>query len=83
MDMQNLPPQNRTPWHLSRSGVLVLLFFVAGILALPLLAKSPDFTKRQKTILSILVSLYTLALFAAIIIFFVYMYRLAYNALYQ
>ena len=70
-------PQNRVPWILTRTGVLVMLFFVTGLMGLPLLAKSPAFTKRQKLLLSILVSIYTLVIVAIMILFFIYIYRLA------
>jgi len=42
-------------WYLTVPGVLALLFFVLGPLALPLLYKSPKFSLLAKIILTILV----------------------------
>jgi hypothetical protein len=46
-------------WYLRPTAVIVLLFFVLGPFGLPLLYKSPKFSKRLKVILTIVVILYT------------------------
>jgi len=42
-------------WYLTAPGVLVLLFFVLGPLALPLLYKSPKFSLLAKILLTVVV----------------------------
>jgi hypothetical protein len=81
--MQNRENSDKTPWVLTRPGVLVMLFFVTGIFGLPLLAKSPAFTKPQKILLTILVTIYTIALLIAFAVFLFYMYKLAISVLQQ
>ena len=49
----------KTKWYLRPIGVVVLLFFVLGPFGLPLLYKSPAFSKTLKIILTIVVILYT------------------------
>jgi polyferredoxin len=49
----------KVKWYLRPLGVLVLLFVVLGPLALPLLYKSPKFSKTLKIILTIAVIIYT------------------------
>jgi hypothetical protein len=49
----------KTKWYLSPIGVVLLLFFVLGPLGLPLLYKSPKFSKTLKIILTIAVMIYT------------------------
>lgn len=46
-------------WYLRPMGVVLLLFFVLGPFGLPLLYKSPNFSKTSKIILTIAVVLYT------------------------
>jgi len=46
-------------WYLKPVSVVLLLFFVLGPLALPLLYKSPKFNKTLKIILTIAVIIYT------------------------
>ena len=46
-------------WYLRPIGVVVLLFFVLGPVGLPLLYKSPKFSKASKVMLTIVVILYT------------------------
>jgi hypothetical protein len=46
-------------WYLRPIGVVLLLFFVLGPFGLPLLYKSPAFSKTVKIVLSIAVILYT------------------------
>jgi len=46
-------------WYLRPIGVVLLLFFVLGPFGLPLLYKSPKFSKTSKIILTIVVMMYT------------------------
>ena len=46
-------------WYLKPVSVILLLFFVLGPFALPLLYKSPKFNKASKIILTITVIIYT------------------------
>jgi hypothetical protein len=46
-------------WYLRPFSVILLLFFVLGPFGLPLLYKSPKFSKTVKAILTIVVILYT------------------------
>jgi hypothetical protein len=48
----------------SRKGLLVLLFGVTGVLGVPLLWVSPSFSKSEKVLYSLLVTVYTLVLVA-------------------
>ncbi|MCO6457571.1 MAG: hypothetical protein J5I93_19900 [Pirellulaceae bacterium] len=64
------PPLLDRPWV-----VLSLLFFVMAILGLPLLWKSRAFSLAAKIVLSIVVTLYTLALFAGVGAICVWAYR--------
>jgi hypothetical protein len=50
----------KVKWYLNPISVILLLFFVLGPFALPLLYKSPKFSKTLKTILTIAVLVYTL-----------------------
>ncbi|OGP96667.1 MAG: hypothetical protein A2157_15245 [Deltaproteobacteria bacterium RBG_16_47_11] len=45
-------------WYLRPIGVVLLLFFVLGPFGLPLLYKSPKFSKASKIILTIVVMMY-------------------------
>jgi hypothetical protein len=49
-------------WYLRPIGVILLLFFVLGPFGLPLLYKSPKFSKTLKIVLTIAVMIYTLYL---------------------
>ena len=49
----------RVKWYLRPISVVLLLFFVLGPFGLPLLYKSPQFSKTLKIILTIAVILYT------------------------
>lgn len=51
--------EEKIKWYLRPVSVILLLFFVLGPLALPLLYKSPKFSKTLKAILTIIVVLYT------------------------
>jgi hypothetical protein len=46
-------------WYLRPISVVLLLFFVLGPFGLPLLYKSPKFSKISKIILTIVVIIYT------------------------
>ena len=46
-------------WYLRPISVVLLLFFVLGLFGLPLLYKSPKFSKTLKIILTIVVIIYT------------------------
>ena len=50
-------PENK--WYHSRWMVLLMLFVVLGPFGLPLLWKSPHFSKRWKQILTVLTLIYT------------------------
>ena len=47
-------------WYLNPISVILLLFIVLGPFALPVLYKSPKFSKALKTILTVAVLVYTL-----------------------
>ena len=49
----------RVKWYLRPISVILLLFFVLGPFGLPLLYKSPQFSKTLKIILTIAVIIYT------------------------
>lgn len=55
----------KVKWYLRPIGVVLLLFFVLGPFGLPLLYKSPAFSKTVKIVLSIAVILYTFYLIFA------------------
>lgn len=48
-----------TKWYHGRVTVLLMLFFILGPLGLPLLWKSPRFSKLWKQILTALMLIYT------------------------
>ena len=49
----------KVKWYLSPISVVLLLFFILGPFGLPLLYKSPKFSKTSKIILTIAVIIYT------------------------
>jgi hypothetical protein len=49
----------KVKWYLRPVSVVLLLFFVLGPLGLPLVYKSPKFSKTSKIILTIAVMIYT------------------------
>jgi hypothetical protein len=64
--MQDLSPNFKMPkedgrvkWYLRPISVVLLLFFVLGPFGLPLLYKSPQFSKTFKIILTSAVIIYT------------------------
>lgn len=52
----------KVKWYLKPIVVIALLFIVLGPLALPMLYKSPKFSKRAKIVLTIAVILFSLYL---------------------
>jgi quinol-cytochrome oxidoreductase complex cytochrome b subunit len=50
---------NGVKWYYRPFVVIFLLFFVLGAFGLPLLIKSPKFTRKQKIIIGIIITLYT------------------------
>jgi len=46
-------------WYLRPIGVVLLLFFVLGPFGLPLLYKSPKFSRKLKIVLTVVVIIYT------------------------
>jgi len=46
-------------WYLRPISVVLLLFFVLGPFGLPLLYKSPKFSKKLKIVLTVVVIIYT------------------------
>lgn len=78
----NEDQKQQQSWLLSKAGVLITLFVVAGFLGLPLLYKSNAFTKKGKILLTILVLIYTVVIIlltVAIIIWLVGVLRGALN----
>lgn len=57
--------EGKMKWYLRPFGVILLLFFVLGPFGLPLLYKSPKFSRTLKIILSIVVIVYTFYLIFA------------------
>jgi hypothetical protein len=54
-----MPQEKKIKWYYRPIPVLVLLFIVIGPFALPLLYKSPHFSKCWKVLLTILVVIFT------------------------
>lgn len=59
LEYKMLKEDRKTKWYLRPIGVVLLLFFVLGPFGLPLLYKSPEFSKASKIILTIVVIAYT------------------------
>jgi peptidoglycan/LPS O-acetylase OafA/YrhL len=59
--------EGKVKWYLRPLGVVLLLFFVLGPFGLPLLYKSPKFSKKLKILLTIAVMIYTAYLISATI----------------
>ena len=51
--------EKKIKWYLEPISVVLLLFFVLGPFGLPLLYKSPKFSKTFKIILTVVVMIYT------------------------
>ncbi len=54
-----LKEDQETKWYLRPVIVVLLLFFVLGPFGLPLLYKSPKFSKASKIMLTIVIVIYT------------------------
>ena len=54
-----LEEHGKVKWYLRPISVVLLLFFVLGPFGLPLLYKSPKFSKTSKIILTIALIIYT------------------------
>jgi hypothetical protein len=57
-----------TPWYHRPWAVVVLLFLVLGPLGLPLLWRSPSFTRGWKIALTIAMGIYTLLLIDSMVV---------------
>ena len=58
--MSGKPSQEENvKWYLRPIGVVLLLFFVLGPFGLPLLYKSPKFSRKLKILLTVVVIIYT------------------------
>jgi hypothetical protein len=51
--------EEKIKWYMRPVGVILLLFFVLGPFGLPLLYKSPKFSKKLKIVLTVAVIIYT------------------------
>jgi hypothetical protein len=51
--------EEKIRWYLRPISVVLLLFFVLGPFGLPLLYKSPKFSKKLKIVLTVVVIIYT------------------------
>ena len=61
--MSGKPSQEENiKWYLRPIGVVLLLFFVLGPFGLPLLYKSPKFSRKVKLVLTVFVIIYTIYL---------------------
>ena len=59
--------EGKVKWYLNPLSIVLLLFFVLGPLGLPLLYKSPKFSKTLKIMLTVVVIVYTsLLIFASL-----------------
>jgi hypothetical protein len=54
-----MPKDEKVKWYLRPVSVVLSLFFVLGPFGLPLLYKSPRFSRTSKIILTIAVVIYT------------------------
>lgn len=54
-----MPEKEKVKWYLRPVSVILLMFFVLGPFALPLLYKSPKFSKTSKIVLTIIIVIYT------------------------
>jgi hypothetical protein len=57
--------EEKVKWYLRPIGIVLLLFFVLGPFALPLLYKSPKFSKTFKIVLTVALMIYTAYLIIA------------------
>ena len=59
MEYKMVKEDEKTKWYLKPVSVVLLLFLVLGPLGLPLLHRSPKFSKAAKIALTAVVMLYT------------------------
>jgi len=57
-----------TTWYYRPWAVVVLLFLVLGPLGLPLLWRSPSFTRRWKIVLTVVMVVYTALLLESMVV---------------
>jgi hypothetical protein len=57
--------EDKVKWYLRPVSIVLSLFFVLGPFGLPLLYKSPKFSRRSKIILTLAVAVYTFYLIFA------------------
>ena len=62
MGLKVIREDRKTKWYLRPISVVLLLFFVLGPFGLPLLYKSPKFSRTSKIILTLVVMIYTIYL---------------------
>lgn len=62
-------------WLLSKWGVLVTLFVIAGVLGLPVLFKSNAFSKKGKIALTVLVLIYSAVIILLTIVIAIWLFR--------
>jgi O-antigen/teichoic acid export membrane protein len=62
LEMKMPAKDKKAKWYLKPVSVILSLFFILGPLGLPLLYRSPYFSKRTKVILTIAVIIYTIYL---------------------
>jgi hypothetical protein len=67
--------QKKVPWHLSKTGVLVMFLFL-GPFGLFLLFNCPCFSQKAKVGLTIAVMLYAAIIVAIFTVFLLFLYRL-------
>ena len=70
---ENVDNRKENPWYLKKSFVILMLFFVLGPLAIPLLLVSKEFSITEKIIYTIIIMAITI-IFIAFIIFIVKLY---------
>ena len=62
MGLKVIQENRKTKWYLRPISVVLLLFFVLGPFGLPLLYKSPKFSRTSKILLTLVVMIYTIYL---------------------
>jgi hypothetical protein len=68
-------PPEQTPIILRRRTVFVLIFFVTGALTIPLIWKSPVFSRGEKIFWSAFATFYTALMIAVIVVYAIYVYQ--------
>jgi len=62
LGLKVIQEDRKTKWYLRPISVVLLLFFVLGPFGLPLLYKSPKFSRTSKILLTLVVMIYTIYL---------------------